>query len=73
MPKEFGIERIPEIQVIGRAQWDRARTSEVPRGFSYREFAAFVGIEIDVAGVAIDREGDELLVREGWREFTFWS
>ena len=57
--KNFRIVRIAEIEVVGCTQRSRAGTSEVAGGFCYGDFSALIRIEVNVSGVAIDRERNE--------------
>jgi len=64
LPKRFGIMGVAEIQIVRGSNGDRAGTGEITRGFGHCEFAAFVRIEIDVCGVAINGEGEEFVMRD---------
>ena len=59
MIENLRIVRVAEVEVIGRAERDCAGAGEIATGFRDGDFAAFVRIEINVGGVAIDGEGDE--------------
>jgi len=61
LPEDFGIEWVAKVEIVRGAEWTGARASEISGGFGYGDFAAFVRIEMDVGGVAIDREGDEFV------------
>src|SRR5438105_11168927 len=60
LPKDFGTVRIAEVEIVSDAEWTRAGASEIAGGFGNGDFGAFARIEIDVCGIAIDRERKEL-------------
>ena len=60
LPENFRVIAIAEVQIVGRAERQSAGAGQVPRRFSDRDLAAFVRIEINVGGVAIHRQRDEL-------------
>ena len=48
------------VEIVGRAERNRAGAGEVAAGFGHGGFRAFVGIEINVTAVAIHGHGDQV-------------
>ena len=67
LPEDLGIVGVAEIKIVGRAHGDRSGTGQITAGLGDGGFSALVGIEIHVAPVAIDGEGD-VLVGQGGRQ-----
>src|ERR1700732_3391373 len=61
LPKVFRLIWIAEVQVVGDGQRFRAGTSEIARGFSNCNFAAFARIEPAIEGIAIGRRGENFI------------
>ena len=63
LPEDFRIVRIAEIEIVGRAERDRAGARQVAGAFRNCGLSTFVRIEINVSRIAIDRERNELFGR----------
>ena len=64
LPEDLRVVRIAEVQIVGRAQRRGPGAGEIARRLGHRDFAAFIRIQINVGGIAIHRQRDEL-VRDG--------
>ena len=53
------------VDDVGRAERRGPRASQISRRFCDGDFSAFVRVEIDVGGVAINGEGEEFFGRDG--------
>ena len=57
--------RIAKIKIVRHPERPGTAANQVARGLGYGDLAAFVGVQIDVGGVAINCQGDELFQRHG--------
>jgi hypothetical protein len=64
LPENFRVKWVAEIEIVSRAKRSSACAGEVSGGLRHSDFAAFVRIEVDVSGVAIDTESDEFIGRD---------
>ena len=69
LPEELRLVRIRHVQIVRRAQRQRAAAREIAAGFGHGRLAAFIRVEIDVAAVAIHGHGHEFFGHGGIANF----
>ena len=59
LPEQLGFERAGHVEIVRRAERQRARAGKIAARFGHGNFRAFVRIEINVTAVAIHGHGDQ--------------
>src|SRR5439155_20616 len=61
LPEGLGVVRSAKIEIVAHAEPPGAAASQVAAGFGNGNLAPFEGIKINVGGIAVNGEGDQLL------------
>ncbi len=64
LPEGLRVVGIAEIEIVGRAERRGSSASQISRRLCDGDFSAFVRVEIDVGGVAINGKGEEFFGRD---------